>query len=139
MEIAVRINKPMHHRIIVTAHEVIQTGFHIKIEALYLVYALNRIGAVSNMIHPLAGEQELAFYLNEVKSEFAFLFDATYKIVKPSLGKTSVRRTIVITAGESLPMGIKQLFFLKNKRMPLPDGDATIWWQQFIKMGKGVC
>lgn len=28
-------------------------------EALYVVYALNKIGAVSNMIHPLAGEKEI--------------------------------------------------------------------------------
>ena len=107
-------------------------------EAIYLVYAINRIGAVANMIHPLAGEQELAFYLNEVKSKFAFLFDATYLIVKPSLDKTSVCRTVIITAGESLPVGIKQLFFLKNKRIRLPDNEETIWWKQFLKMGKGV-
>ena len=107
-------------------------------EALYLVYAINRIGAVSNMIHPLAGEQELVFYLNEVKSKFAFLFDATYKIVKPSLNKTSVTRAVIITAGESLPLGLKQLFFLKNKRMDLSDNSKTLWWQNFLKMGKGV-
>ena len=107
-------------------------------EALYLVYALNRLGAVANMIHPLAGEQELAFYLNEVKSKYAFLFDATYQIVKPSLDKTSVCRSIIITAGESLPMGLKQLFFLKNKRISLPGENTTLWWQHFLKMGKGV-
>ena len=38
-------------------------------EALYAVYALNKIGAVANMIHPLAGEQELLNYLNEVESK----------------------------------------------------------------------
>ena len=42
-------------------------------EALYTVYALNKIGAVANMIHPLAGEREMANYLNEVKSRVAVL------------------------------------------------------------------
>ncbi len=28
-------------------------------EALYMVYALNKMGAVANMIHPLAGEKEI--------------------------------------------------------------------------------
>ena len=37
-------------------------------EALYCVYVLNKIGAVANMIHPLAGEQEMVNYLNEVAS-----------------------------------------------------------------------
>ena len=118
--------------------DIITVGLPSIPEAVYLVYALNRIGAVANMIHPLAGEQELAFYLNEVKSEYAFLFDATYLIVKPSLSKTSVRRSIIITAGESLPMGIKQMFFLKNKRISLPGENTALWWQHFLKMGKGV-
>ena len=107
-------------------------------EALYLVYAINRIGAVSNMIHPLAGEQELAFYLNEVKSRFAFLFDATYRIVVTSLDKTSVTRSVISTAGESLPRGLKQMIFLKNKKIPLHDEAKTLRWQDFLKMSKGV-
>ena len=33
-------------------------------EAIYCVYALNKIGAIANMIHPLAGKSETAFYVN---------------------------------------------------------------------------
>lgn len=106
-------------------------------EAIYLVYGLNKIGAVANMIHPLAGEKELAFYLNEAKSDFAFLFDATYLIVKPSIHKTPVRRAVIITAGESLPMVLKHMFFLKNKRISLPNENSTLWWQSFLRLGKG--
>ena len=44
-------------------------------EALYCVYALNKIGAVANMIHPLAGKEETLYYLNEVKSKIAVIFE----------------------------------------------------------------
>ena len=37
-------------------------------EAVYVIYALNKIGAVANMIHPLAGETEILNYLNETES-----------------------------------------------------------------------
>lgn len=58
-------------------------------EALYLVYALNKMGAVANMIHPLAGENEIKNYLNEVSSTVCFLFTGTYDIIKNSLSKTN--------------------------------------------------
>lgn len=76
-------------------------------EALYLVYAANKIGAIANMIHPLAGENELCNYLNEVSSRICFLFTGTYDIIKNSLEKTLVETAVVISASESLPFGIK--------------------------------
>ena len=84
-------------------------------EALYLVYALNKMGAVANMIHPLAGENEIVHYLNEVSCNVAVLFEGTYNIVKYSLRATSLKKAVVVSAGDSLPFGIKQLYMLKNK------------------------
>ncbi len=106
-------------------------------EALYLVYALNKIGAVANMIHPLAGEQELVNYLNEVKSRFAFIFDGTYKIIKDHLSETSLEKAVVITAGSSLPSLIKHLYFLKN-RPPKLENDSLMTWMQFMLMGSST-
>lgn len=103
-------------------------------EALYLVYALNRIGAVANMIHPMAGERELVFYLNEVNTKIAFVYDATYHIIKDAISKTPVKKTIVISAGESLPVVKKQLYFLKNKQIK-PNASSRLNWNQFLHLG----
>ena len=54
-------------------------------EVLYLVYALNKMGAVANMIHPLAGEKEMLNYLKEVRSNVVILFEGTFAIVKDSI------------------------------------------------------
>lgn len=107
-------------------------------EALYLVYALNKMGAVANMIHPLAGENEIVHYLNEVSSDVAVLFEGTYDIVKKSLHATSLKKTVVVSAGDSLPFGIKQLYMLKN-RLPkfLADG-MVMNWKQFVGLGRKV-
>ena len=104
-------------------------------EALYVVYALNKIGAVSNMIHPLAGEQEILNYLNEVQSEVAVLFDGTYNIIKDSIGKTEVKRAVVVTAGESLPFGIKQLYAMKNPAPRFAPGSVFLNWKAFLAAG----
>jgi len=107
-------------------------------EALYLVYALNKMGAVANMIHPLAGENEIVHYLNEVNCDVAVLFEGTYNIVKNSLHATSLKKAVVVSAGDSLPFGIKQLYMLKNKLPKLPVDSMLMNWKQFIGLGHDV-
>ena len=33
-------------------------------QAIYMFYAVNLVGAIANMIHPLSAEKETEFYLN---------------------------------------------------------------------------
>ena len=44
-------------------------------QALDCFYALNRIGAIPNMIHPLSASKEIAFYLNFSKSKAILTLD----------------------------------------------------------------
>ena len=37
-------------------------------QAIYMVYAINLIGGIANMVHPLSSEKELEFYINESNS-----------------------------------------------------------------------
>ena len=64
-------------------------------EALYCVYALNKIGAVANMIHPLAGKDETINYINEVRSRIVVIFDGNYETIADDIKKTSVEKVIV--------------------------------------------
>ena len=107
-------------------------------EALYMVYALNKMGAIANMIHPLAGEQELINYLNEVNSDVAVIFEGTYNIIEKSIGTSSVKKAVVVSAGDSLPLGIKQLYMMKNKLPKFPSNGMFMNWKQFIANGKNV-
>lgn len=104
-------------------------------EALYMVYALNKMGAVANMIHPLAGENEIVHYLNEVNGDVAVLFEGTYNIVKNSLHTTSLKKAVVVSAGDSLPLGIKQLYMLKNKLPKFSSDGMLMNWKQFVNLG----
>ena len=44
-------------------------------QAIYLFYAVNQVGAIANMIHPLSAEKEIEFYLNESESVTAITLD----------------------------------------------------------------
>lgn len=105
-------------------------------EALYVVYALNKIGAVANMIHLLAGKNEIIGYLNEVESRVAIIFDKTMEILGDDIAKTSVKQAIVVTAACSLPFGLKLAYSLKSKS-PVCKG-VYRKWEDFIKGGENT-
>ena len=104
-------------------------------EALYLVYALNKIGAIANMIHPLAGEKEIIHYLNEVSSNVAIIFEGTYKIIEKSIQTSSVKKVVVVSAGDSMPFGMKQIYMFKNRIPNFSSGGVFMNWEQFITNG----
>ena len=47
-------------------------------QAIYLFYAVNLVGGIANMIHPLSAEKEIEFYLNESESVTAITLDQFY-------------------------------------------------------------
>ena len=47
-------------------------------QALYMFYAVNLVGGIANMIHPLSAEKEIEFYLNESQSVTAITLDQFY-------------------------------------------------------------
>ena len=107
-------------------------------EALYAVYALNKLGAVANMIHPLAGEQEICHYLNEVNSTVCMMFTGTYEFVKDSIAKTSVKTAIVVSPADSLSSGTRFMYHLKTKEPKLKSASGFIWYNDFLELGKKI-
>ena len=106
-------------------------------EALYCVYALNRIGAVANMIHPLAGKEETIAYFKEVNSKTVVVFDGAIEAIAQEIEKTSVKNVIVASPADSLPFPLKIAYKLKTKECK-PDGKAFRSWRSFIQDGKGT-
>ena len=39
-------------------------------QGILMFYAVNKIGAIANMVHPLSSETEIEFYLNKSNSKF---------------------------------------------------------------------
>ena len=47
-------------------------------QAIQMFYAVNLVGGICNMIHPLSAEKEIEFYLNESESVTAITLDQFY-------------------------------------------------------------
>ena len=106
-------------------------------EALYCVYALNKIGAVANMIHPLAGTEETIHYINEVGSRIVVIFDGAFSAICDSTDRTTAEKIIVASPADSLPLPLKVAYNLKVKK-PQLDGKTFLSWKTFMKNGRGV-
>ncbi len=106
-------------------------------QALDCFYALNRIGAIPNMIHPLSAAKEIAFYLNFSKSKAILTLDQFYDKVASILPELENPTTILIAkVADELPLPLNLLYPLtKGGRHPLPKTGYQLWYD-LIARGK---
>ena len=105
-------------------------------EFVYLAYAVNRVGAVMNNVHPLPGAEEMAGYLNEAESRIIFMFDGTWNAIHSCLEKTKVEKAVVVSPAQSLGFVKRKLYRMAN---PVHlDRSVAMDWGEFLKAGKGV-
>ena len=103
-------------------------------EALISFYALNKIGAIAEMIHPLSSEIEIKNYLNSTGSVMLLMIDLCYEKVKDILSETSVYKTIVVSVGNSMPFWKKIGYqIIKGYKVKKPYGKSEyLYWKDFL-------
>ena len=79
-------------------------------------YAVNKIGAIASMIHPLSPPKQIEFFLNLSESTFALTIDRVYPNFKQILGNTNLKALILTQFSQD---GIdiadtKQIFWWKD-------------------------
>lgn len=103
-------------------------------------YALNRIGAVPAMIHPLSAVGEIAFYINTAQSKAVLVVDLFYEKVLEALKQVDHPVKVVVAhIKDELPFPLNMLYplTLKKKPAPLPkDSKDVIDWADFVSAGK---
>ena len=83
-------------------------------EALILFYALNKIGAIANMVHPLSAEEEIKLSLNSTRSKYLFAIDMCYSKINNIIDGTKVKKVVYIKANDSLKLPLKIGYYFKN-------------------------
>ncbi len=98
-------------------------------QALDCFYALNRIGAIANMIHPLSAPQEIAFYLNFSKSKAILTLDQFYGKVSQILPQVeNPTQIFVARIADELPFPLNVIYpHTKGGKHPLPKDGYTLW------------
>lgn len=107
-------------------------------EAVIAFLALNKIGAISNMIHPLSSENEIKNTLIDTGSVMLILIDIDYVKVKNIIDETDVYRIIICKASNSMPLWLNIGYTVtQGYKTELPHKDKKyIFYNDFIRDAK---
>ena len=107
-------------------------------QAIYMFYAVNLIGAVANMIHPLSAEKEIEFYLNESESVTAITLDQFYDKFERIRENTKVVNIIIASVKDALSRPVRAGYMLTEGRkiQKIPEDAPVIRWKDFLNLSK---
>ena len=107
-------------------------------QAIFTFYAVNLVGAVANMIHPLSAEKEIEFYLNDSRSVTAITLDQFYGKFERIRAHTQITNIIIASIKDELSRPVKIGYMLTEgrKQEKIPADAPVIRWNEFYKLGK---
>ena len=105
-------------------------------QAIYMFYAVNLVGGIANMIHPLSAEKEIEFYLNESESVTAITLDQFYHKFERIRENTKVINIIIASVKDALSKPIRAGYMLTEGRKiaKIPEDAPVIMWKDFMRL-----
>ena len=102
-------------------------------EGIYMFYAVNEIGAVANMVHPLSSEKEIEDYLNQAGSRIMLCIDIAYPKVEAIIKNTDLEQVIVVPATRSMDLIVRAVYKLtKGRKNHIKKSQHVLTWDQFL-------
>ena len=102
-------------------------------EAVYMFYAVNEIGAIANMVHPLSSEKEIEEYLIKSESKVMLCIDIAYPRVENIIKNTEVEHLIVVSPTRSMDFLIRAVFKLtKGRKNHIKHSQKVMTWDRFM-------
>ena len=107
-------------------------------QAIFMFYAVNLVGGIANMIHPLSAEKEIEFYLNESESVTAITLDQFYEKFENVRQNTKVVNIVIASVKDELSKPIRAGYMLTEGRKikKIPDDAPVIMWKDFMRLSK---
>lgn len=107
-------------------------------QAIFMFYAVNLVGGIANMIHPLSAENEIEFYLNESNSVTAITLDQFYGKFERIRQNTKLVNIIIARVKDELSKPLRMGYMLTDgwKIKKIPSDAPIIRWKEFMRLGK---
>ena len=102
------------------------------------LYAINAIGAVASMIHPLSAVHEIAFYLKEAQSRTIISLDQFYTKIKKVQELVELDHIIIARVSDALGLvkGTAYKFIKERKFEKFTEDSKLITWKTFLGKAK---
>lgn len=107
-------------------------------QAVIMFYAVNKVGAIANMVHPLSSEKEIEFCLKESGSVVCLTLDQFYEKFEHIRPNVSLRTLILTSVKDALsPVKKKGYYLVEGRKIKkVPSNAEIIWWEKFLLDGK---
>ena len=107
-------------------------------QGVIMFYAVNLVGAIANMIHPLSSEKEIEFYLKESKSISAITLDQFYHKFEAIRQNVNLDNIIIASIKDALSQPIKAGYMLTEGRklQKIPKDAPILRWNEFLRRGR---
>lgn len=114
-------------------------------ETVYAIYALNKIGAIANMVDPRVPSEKLKNYINKSNSTYLVMINLCYQKVNNIYEDTNLKKVISVSPMNSLPCGLNFFGKIKENALSVNNVETLITkdnkfikWNQFIQKGHEV-
>ncbi len=106
-------------------------------QAVIMFYAINKIGAIANMVHPLSSEKEIEFCLKQAASVVCITLDQFYGKFENIRKDITLRSLIITSVKDELSSIKKKGYYLAegHKIQKVPATAEVIWWEKFLRDG----
>ena len=106
-------------------------------QAVIMFYAVNKVGAIANMVHPLSSEKEIEFYLKESASVVCITLDQFYGKFENIRGNVPLRSLILTSIKDVLsPIKKKGYYLAQGRKLKkVPANAEIVWWEKFLRDG----
>jgi len=107
-------------------------------QATIVFYAINKIGAVSNMIHPLSAPKEIEYFLTLTDSKFVFTTDFAFSNFEKIKDNVKLEKICVCRIQDYLKsMKRAGFWLLAGRKIPkMPERDNIIKWKKLLELGE---
>lgn len=107
-------------------------------QGVIMVYALNRIGAIANMIHPLLSTKEIQHFVESTHSVAVLVLDVIYDRIAPITWNLSrAPKLIIAKLADALPISLRLLYQIKSgRKIKLNPNHDVVFWKDLLQSGK---
>ena len=101
-------------------------------EAVYLLYAVNRLGAICNFLVLSATEKDLHKQISLCGSKLLITMDMVEDKIANAIKDTAIEKVVTVSVSESMPAPLSAFMKLKSRK---PGHLKTVSWKAFLNSG----
>lgn len=105
-------------------------------DAVVLFYAVNLVGGVANMVHPLSSEQEILHCINKSNSKYLLCLDMLYSKIECIMDQTKLKKVIISKISNEMHICLRIIYPFISKKYKVSYSKKFISWKNFNKLGK---